>query len=1081
MLIIRTTIVAELILFGISTWCQAQVTPPRGITPPVLRSGTTVQMSEVEVPFMREKLVIELAKTAAENGSQDLSFEAFARFIENFTNEPIAPQTQSPRSLQQQSAQAGVQSSLLGSPGVDPFSGSPFSASGSQIISSRITRNVFVDPSNFLPQIFELVQTWKKEKFDAERVSLVLQHAVMPPSKPEAVRLLAVGLRQSMSVVPRTVTTTINTPNGPQTTTTTVYSSVAMPPNSANSSFGQAGVNTIQRFRSPNIVAALGLQMVDWAAQAKRIDPLLEELKKRSASSEGQYAHALIVYALRSQGRPDQAAAYVDELVEKKQLASNYWEILVQASMQPLAKDWEDGRASLNDLSIATETLPTDSRNRLLQHALKMDLIGTAPYFQHCIRGAIQAEDVKRVNELVPDFVKQVEAASAANSGRNNVENNIWNEVIAECYRANRPYMALKALRYVQERATAQNLPAPPTRDEARLNALLGLCDLPIEKRMSITRALVLDETINAPENFSFASFPDSQAPNYFRSPEWQAKAKLLQADPEVSTISLLDVLLSDAETSGKLDETIDKIFERLPVEESAKANLSRLLCEWISLRAEVRKQPIPQRIATESAKLAAGEAFQEWYFGSDTLIRFSLAAGYKRKPDSPAGKFIIDLEKGVRNPVLERSNIGQASDGPSASWSSSENLKHWLAFAVPEPPNSQAFAGYGFASRPWLTSAEHKVWSRNTSAALMFKYPLKGNYAISFQVLQSGDDWSRHAFGGVINGTFLEYRGRSTSGSRESLAAMSGRLTSSLNSTFRMSKSPDKTQDVTIECAYHDDRVSLSINGEKLAHTQFTSHSFPFAALLPVASPQGAVKFTGSPEIAQSVNLLDSSFSGWSARRYDRLLTNGLNLQTADQPPPVAEPTSSNLASWKMENNALRSDGSLASGNRTSDPQQVVRKSHNCMIYSRPLLDGERFEYEVWQDSSTPAAAPVIGLTALMIEGDRIRLHWMPTAREVAGGGIAVDNRADDPLSEQLGEAKLNNDQWNKVSLRVEGNQIYLSINGSDVYRRPIPVNSTTEFGWLSNPEQPSIRIRHATLKGNWPSQLPSDLWETK
>ena len=1071
MLILRTTIVAGLVLFGMTASCQAQfgrVLPP----------GTALELSDVEVPFLRERLALELAKAAAENGSQDLSLETFSRYMENSSAEPIAPQAPGIRSLQQQPNQS-VQSSLLGSPGIDPFSGQQIA---SQIVTSRMTRNVFVDPNSFLPQIFELIQTWKKEKFDAERVSLALQHAVMPPSKPETVYLLAAGLRQSApTVVPRTVTTTINTPNGPQTTTTTVYSAVAMPPNSANSTIGQAGVNTIQRFRSPNVVAALGLQMVDWAAQAKRLDPLLAELKKRSASPEGQTAHALIVYALRSQGHPEQAAAYVDELVKKNQLASNYWEMIVQASMQPLAKDLQSSPTNSNDLSIATETLPNDSRNRLLQHALALDLIGTAPYFQHFIRGAIQAEDVKRLNELVPDFVKQVEAASAGMANRNNVENNIWNEVIAECYRANRPYMALKALRHVQDRSSAQNLPSPPTRDEARLNALLGLCELPLEKRILMTQALMLDETITSSDNFCFASFPNSQAPNYFRSPEWQAKAKLLQADPEVGTISLLDVLLSDAETSGKLDEIVDKLFERLNPEQAAKERLSLLLCEWITMRAEVRQQPIPARIITERKLLADGEAFQEWYLKSDPPIRNSLAASYKRKPDSPAGKFIIDMDKGVQNPVLKRLNIELGPDGPSAGWVSSENLKHWLAFAVPEPPNSQTFAGYGFASRPWLTSTEQKVWSRNTSAALMFKYPLKGNYAIRFQVLQSGDDWSRHAFGGVINGTFLEYRGRSTIGSRESLAAMSGRLTSSLSSTFRMNKSPEKTQDVTVECAYENDRVSLSINGEKLAHTQFTSHSFPFAALLPVASQQGGFKFTGSPVIAQSVSLLDSSFSGWSARRYDRLLTNGLNLQTADQPPPVADPTSSNLASWKMENNALRSDGSLASGNRTSDPQQVVRKTHNCMIYSRPLLDGERFDYEVWQDSTTPAAAPVIGLTAMMIEDGRIRLHWLPTAREVAGGGIAVDNRADDPLSQQLSTAKLNNDQWNQISLRVEGNQIFLSINGSDVYRRPIPTGATTEFGWLSNPEQPSIRIRHATLKGNWPSELPNDLWETK
>ncbi len=115
------------------------------------------------------------------------------------------------------------------------------------------------------------------------------------------------------------------------------------------------------------------------------------------------------------------------------------------------------------------------------------------------------------------------------------------------------------------------------------------------------------------------------------------------------------------------------------------------------------------------------------------------------------------------------------------------------------------------------------------------------------------------------------------------------------------------------------------------------------------------------------------------------------------------------------------------------------------------------------------------------MLEGGRVRLHWLPTVREVQAGGIAVDNLADDPQAEQLSNAKLNNDQWNKVSLRIDSQHIVLSINGSDVYRRPIPANNTTEFGWLSDPEKPSIRIRNATLSGNWPSQLPADLWEAK
>ena len=51
------------------------------------------------------------------------------------------------------------------------------------------------------------------------------------------------------------------------------------------------------------------------------------------------------------------------------------------------------------------------------------------------------------------------------------------------------------------------------------MKALLGLCDLPLEKRTIITQALVLDETIDSPEHFCFVSLPDSQAPTIFVRP----------------------------------------------------------------------------------------------------------------------------------------------------------------------------------------------------------------------------------------------------------------------------------------------------------------------------------------------------------------------------------------------------------------------------------------------------------------------------------------------------------------------------------------------------------------------------------
>ncbi len=842
---------------------------------------------------------------------------------------------------------------------------------------------------------------------------------------------------------------------------------------------GAGAISTIQRFRSPNLNPAVGLELIDWSAEAGCLDRILTELDKRSSQVDGQDALPLLVYGWRTAGQPARAAQIITDLLEKNKLAGGYWEMIVQAAMQPLAQDLNGGKLQAADLATASHQIPLDVRERLLQHALEADVVAIAPYCQQSIRDAILQEDVQRLHRLVPPFIRQVEITAGNAGGRTAVANNIWNEVIAECYRLNRAYMALKALRYVDESSAAQKIPTSPTRLDSRMRALLSLCEQPLEKRQAIAESLIFDEPLTTIDAFHFSSFPESAAPDYFRTPQWQSAAKLLQANPKVSTISLLDLLLSDADTTGKHEQTITKLFEAIPNGAEASPIFSRLLCEWIALRSEVRGQAMPRIVSAKAEQLHDLEGYRVWYTAVEGPIKQALAERYSRQPDNPIAKVIKDVQLSIGSPAAEKS-----AEAGLVDWPSTDSLKHWFRMPVPEPPNSQAFAGYGLPATAWLISDEHKLRSPNSSSALVFKYPLKGNYSFRFKIRNSGVDWSNSSYGGLLHGVFLEYRGLTQSGSRETLPSVNSRLTSSLNSSIRMTDRLTKPEVVDVECSLVDKQYSLSLGGKKVAHTEFTSASFPFAGLIPLRNPAELDSFkigAGSdrePEIASSINLLDNSFSGWSAKRYDRLLTNVVQLRPADQPPPVHEPSPSHLASWRLEGDELRSEGSYASTS-ANDPQAMVRKSHNCMLYARPLMNGERFEYETWLDGQTPAVSPVVGLTAMLIEDGRVRLHWLPTAREVQACGIALENRADDPQGQQLSAAQLMEGQWNKVSLRIDNQQLIMNLNGTDIYSRPITNLSSTEFGWLSIPDQPSVRVRNATLTGNWPKHLPDKLWD--
>ncbi len=221
---------------------------------------------------------------------------------------------------------------------------------------------------------------------------------------------------------------------------------------------------------------------------------------------------------------------------------------------------------------------------------------------------------------------------------------------------------------------------------------------------------------------------------------------------------------------------------------------------------------------------------------------------------------------------------------------------------------------------------------------------------------------------------------------------------------------------------------------------------------------------------------MLDASLSGWRDQHFDRPLVDGLQVSSMDIAAPKSKTLATHVTNWKFANGELRS---IRTETTSTDIQSKIRYAHNLLLYARPLLDGERFEYEAWQDSTTPIPSVFIGKTVLLIEAGQVRLHWLPTYSDIQFGGIDLNNRADDPDGRQLSEPKLNSDQWNKLSLRIEAGHMILNINGIDVYRRPVPADTTTEFGWRTHPAAPSVRIRQATLTGPWPQTLPSNLWE--
>ncbi len=272
-----------------------------------------------------------------------------------------------------------------------------------------------------------------------------------------------------------------------------------------------------------------------------------------------------------------------------------------------------------------------------------------------------------------------------------------------------------------------------------------------------------------------------------------------------------------------------------------------RLLCEWMRLRSEVLKQPLPERVSNALPPMSL-EEFKRWFVILPEPVRTTLAAHYRRSPDNIFAQVVDSLPSNSDASAKEL-----AADTSSTQWSSAQTLKHWIGIPVPMPSNTQAFAGYKQPYTPWLISKQHELQAPQTSMALLLKYPLRGNVTLKLKVLKIGEDSSNNSFGGIINGAFLEYRGYTRAGTRVTYPAINARLTSSLNSSLRLDQDPQKVEPLELACHYENNVLALSIGGEKLAHTELVSESFPFAGLIPSQSParQSAVELVGSLEIA--------------------------------------------------------------------------------------------------------------------------------------------------------------------------------------------------------------------------------------
>ncbi len=148
---------------------------------------------------------------------------------------------------------------------------------------------------------------------------------------------------------------------------------------------------------------------------------------------------------------------------------------------------------------------------------------------------------------------------------------------------------------------------------------------------------------------------------------------------------------------------------------------------------------------------------------------------------------------------------------------------------------------------------------------------------------------------------------------------------------------------------------------------------------------------------------------------------------------------------------------------------------------YLRPLIDGEQISLDFYYEQGKFGLSPALGRIAIRIADPQLGLHWITADSRGITSGVEDSNRVVDPQAELPEALVLNNMDWNQLSLRLDGDVATMRINGAVVYRRLWEKEAGRQFGLFHDPSEYHVRVRNMELRGNWPDQLPTQLFEIK
>lgn len=243
-------------------------------------------------------------------------------------------------------------------------------------------------------------------------------------------------------------------------------------------------------------------------------------------------------------------------------------------------------------------------------------------------------------------------------------------------------------------------------------------------------------------------------------------------------------------------------------------------------------------------------------------------------------------------------------------------------------------------------------------------------------------------------------------------------------------------------------------INGLKVHEQPLTPHFEPWVATCSWRRSQGGIRnlrIFGQPEIPDELHLTgDPDLAGW-VPYYETGFSANRGFWSV-----IKEPSGGyGLSGYYRENLA------------GSGMEKLIR-------YIRPMVEGGTVEYDFFYRRGQSEVHPAIDRLAFLLEPGGVRIHWITDGNHDRSG-LDPWNTTLEPENRRGPETlPLIENQWNRIALNLENDNVQLSLNGQLIYERKLEPENRRTFGLFHYCGETKVHARNIVWRGNWPKTLP-------